>query len=245
MTLAIWPAIDVRSGRVVRLLKGETGTETFYDETPADAARRFSREAADGIHVVDLDAAFGSGSNEDAIRAILGAASVPVEVGGGIRSLADAERMAALGASRLVVGSLAFSAGTAFGEVLAEFGERVVVALDCRGRRPTVTGWTADAGAGDVVDAARALGMRGVRVLLVTDVERDGMLAGPNLPLLADVRGVFGGEVLASGGVRGGEDLPALAAALAGGPAGVVVGKAIHSGLTSVASLVASSRLSA
>lgn len=239
MTLAIWPAIDLRGGRVVRLRQGESGTETTYPEAPEDAARRFASEGADGIHVVDLDAAFGTGRNDAAVAAILGSAGAPVQVGGGIRSLDDARRLLALGAARVVVGSLAFSAGAAFGQLLGEVGERVVVALDCRGRRPTVTGWTADAGAGDAAEAAGALSRRGVRALLVTDVERDGMLAGPGIALLRDVRSAFRGEVLASGGIRGEEDLPDVANALTGGAAGVVVGKALHSERTTVRRLVA------
>jgi phosphoribosylformimino-5-aminoimidazole carboxamide ribotide isomerase len=239
--LALWPAIDLREGRVVRLLRGELAETTVYDGDPAAVARRFAAEGADGIHVVDLDAAFGRGENRKKIFEIVRAVEIPVQVGGGIRSGAAARELFEKGgAARLVLGSLALTDRAALLSLLREFSpSRFVVALDCRDGRPTVHGWTEDAGAGDAVSVARELSGPGVRSLLVTDVARDGAMTGPDLDLLAAVRGVFPGEILASGGVRGEEDLAPVDAALSGGPRGAIIGRALHAGATTVARLAA------
>lgn len=235
--ISLWPAIDLMGGEVVRLLHGDPSKRTVYPERPADVARRFAEEGADGIHVVDLDAAFGKGSNVRAVAEVVAASPVPVEVGGGFRGRAGVEAALEAGAARVVLGSLPFREPALFAELLADLGPRLVVALDCRDGRPTIHGWVDDAGAGEAADVARRLGAKGVSALLVTDVARDGAMTGPNLDLLASVRAVFGGEVLASGGLRGEEDLAPVAAALAGGLSGAIFGRALHSGATTVARL--------
>ena len=236
--IALWPAIDLMGGNVVRLLQGDPSQATTYGRDPGDVARRFADEGADGLHVVDLDAAFGRGDNRAAVEALLAAAKVPVQVGGGIRSLEAARQLLSAGAARVVVGSLPFSAPERFAELLAALGPQVVVALDCREGRPTVKGWTEDAGTGGAVAAAARLARQGVAALLVTDIARDGAMTGPNLALLSDVRGAFPGEVIASGGMRGAEDLVGVAAALAGGPSGAIFGRALHGGAVTVKELV-------
>jgi phosphoribosylformimino-5-aminoimidazole carboxamide ribotide isomerase len=241
--LALWPAIDLMGGRVVRLLKGRREDVTFYDEPPAEAATRFAAEGADGIHVVDLDAAFGTGSNGREIEEILSvsdAAGVAVQVGGGLRTPAAVEDfLEGVSTARAVVGSLPFLDRPAFMHLLRKRGDgsRIVVALDCKDGRPTVRGWTEDAGMGDAVSVARSLEDLGVSALLVTDVARDGALAGPNVELLSAVRAVFTGEILASGGMRGEEDLAPVDRALTGGSRGAIVGRALHAGVTTVARL--------
>jgi phosphoribosylformimino-5-aminoimidazole carboxamide ribotide isomerase len=235
--LALWPSIDLRGGAVVRLLHGDPSKETRYDGRPEEVARRFEAEGGDGLHVVDLDAAFGTGDNRDVIRRILGAVSMPVQVGGGIRGLSQVEGLFDAGAWRVVVGSLPFSDPAAFRVLLGELGERLVVALDCKDGRPTIRGWTESAGSRSVDTVAADLGRLGVAALLVTDVARDGAMTGPNLEMLADIRRVFPGEVLASGGMRGEEDLSPVADALAGGPCGAIFGRALHGGTTTVARL--------
>ena len=237
--IALWPAIDLMGGKVVRLLHGDPSQRTVYPERAVDVALRFAREGADGLHVVDLDAAFGTGSNAGAIAEIVAASSVPVEVGGGLRGRAGIEAALASGVSRVVLGSLPFRDPALFAGLLADFGDRLVVALDCKEGRPTVDGWVEDAGAGGAATVAARLAAEGVRSLLVTDVARDGAMTGPNLDLLAAVRAVFPGEVLASGGMRGEEDLGPVAAALAGGPAGAIFGRALHGGATTVSCLAA------
>lgn len=237
--IALWPAIDLMGGRVVRLLRGDPSQRTVYPERAVEVAVRFAAEGADGIHVVDLDAAFGTGSNAGPIAEVVAASSVPVEVGGGLRDRASVEAALASPVARVVLGSLPFRDPALFAQLVGAHAERLVVALDCKEGRPTVHGWVEDAGAGDAAAVAGRLGALGVRALLVTDVARDGAMAGPNLDLLASVRAAFGGEILASGGMRGGEDLAPVAEALAGGPAGAIFGRALHGGATTVARLAA------
>ena len=198
--IALWPAIDLMGGKVVRLLHGDPSQRTVYPERAVEVAIRFAAEGADGIHVVDLDAAFGNGSNAGAIGEIVAASSVPVEVGGGLRDRAGVEAALASGASRVVLGSLPFRDPAFFASLLADYGGRLVVALDCKDGRPTIHGWVDDAGAGDVASVAARLAAAGVKTLLVTDVARDGAMTGPNLDLLASVRAAFPGEVLALAG---------------------------------------------
>ncbi len=225
----------------MRLLRGDLSETTVYDADPVEVARRFADEGADGLHVVDLDAAFGRGENRGKIFEIVGAIGIPVQVGGGFRSgravedFLEEERV-----ERLVLGSLPFLDRPLFFSLLREFSaSRFVVALDCKDGRPTVRGWTEDAGAGDAASVASGLWSSGVRSLLVTDVARDGAMEGPNLDLLAAVRAVFPGEILASGGMRGEEDLAGVDAALSGGARGAIFGRALHGGATTVARLAA------
>jgi phosphoribosylformimino-5-aminoimidazole carboxamide ribonucleotide (ProFAR) isomerase len=275
-------------GRVVRLLQGKREAVTRYDEPPARAAERFAAEGADGIHVVDLDAAFGTGSNAREIEEILSvsdAAGIAVQVGGGLRTAAAVEDfLEGVSNARAVVGSLPFLDRPAFTHLLRKYSDmnslergsaatalpggsalferrvlthplrkssssfsssssssslasRIVVALDCKDGRPTVRGWTEDAGGGDAVSVARSLADLGVQALLVTDVARDGAMTGPNVELLSAVRAVFSGEILASGGMRGEEDLASVERALAGGPRGAIFGRTLHAGATTVARL--------
>ncbi len=248
--LALWPSIDLRGGRVVRLLRGEWDAVTTFDADPVEVAKTFEREGADGLHVVDLDAAFGKGTNSEEIQKILRVIRIPVQVGGGMRTgKAVEDFLEGVSGARAVVGSLPFLDRAAFIHLLrnssssspstssCSLGARIVVALDCKDGRPTVRGWTEDAGAGDAVSVARELAALGVGTLLVTDVARDGAMLGPNLPLLAAVRAVFPGEILASGGMRGPEDLGPVDAALSGGPRGAIFGRALHAGATTVAAL--------
>jgi phosphoribosylformimino-5-aminoimidazole carboxamide ribotide isomerase len=266
--LALWPAIDLMGGRVVRLLRGKREAVTYYDEAPADAARRFAAEGADGIHVVDLDAAFGGGDdgkNRREIEEILSvsdAAGVAVQVGGGLRTVTAVEDfLEGVSTARAVLGSLALLDREALTHLLREsslllssssssaesssssfsplpcLSARIVVALDCKNGRPTVRGWTEDAGAGDAVSVARSFAALGVQTLLVTDVSCDGAMTGPNLGLLSAVRAVFPGEILASGGMRGEQDLAAVDRALAGGARGAIFGRSLHGGATTVKKL--------
>jgi phosphoribosylformimino-5-aminoimidazole carboxamide ribotide isomerase len=247
--LALWPAIDLMGGRVVRLLHGKCEASTFYDEPPARAATRFAAEGADGIHVVDLDAAFGTGSNRKEIEEILSvsdASGTPVQVGGGMRTIKAVEDFLERGrGARAVLGSLALLERTALTHLLrkssssssSSVASRIVVALDCKDGRPTVCGWTEDAGAGDAVSVAGSFAELGVSALLVTDVARDGAMTGPNLELLSAVRAVFPGEILASGGMRGEADLAPVDRVLSGGPRGAIFGRALHGGATTVAQL--------
>jgi len=244
--LAIWPSIDLKGGRVVRLLRGEWDAVTTFDADPVEVARTFEREGADGLHVVDLDAAFGRGTNSEEILRVRKAIELPMQVGGGLRTPQAVEDfLEEVSDARAVVGSLPFLDRPAFIDLLrkssssssSSLAPRIVVALDCKAGRPTVRGWTEDAGAGDAASVARELASLGVAALLVTDVARDGAMEGPNLELLASVRAAFPGEILASGGLRGPADLAPVDAALAGGPRGAILGRALHAGATTVPAL--------
>jgi phosphoribosylformimino-5-aminoimidazole carboxamide ribotide isomerase len=252
--LALWPSIDLRGGRVVRLLKGDWDAVTTFDADPVEVAKTFEREGADGLHVVDLDAAFGKGTNREEILRVREAVGLPMQVGGGLRTGAAVEDfLERVSDARAVVGTLPFLDRSAFIDLLRKssssfsssspssslsgLAPRIVVALDCRGGRPTVRGWTEDAGAGDAPSVARDLAALGVTALLVTDVARDGAMEGPDLDLLAAVRAAFPGEILASGGMRGPEDLGPVDRVLAGGPRGAIFGRALHAGATTVAAL--------
>jgi phosphoribosylformimino-5-aminoimidazole carboxamide ribonucleotide (ProFAR) isomerase len=228
----------------VRLLRGEWDAATTFDADPVETARTFEREGADGIHIVDLDAAFGKGTNGEEIQKILRVIRIPVQVGGGMRTgKAVEDFLEGVSGARAVVGSLPFLDRPGFIHLLrrssSSLSSRIVVALDCRDGRPTVRGWTQDAGAGDAASVARDLAGLGVSALLVTDVARDGAMLGPNLELLAAVRAAFPGEILASGGMRGPEDLGPVDVALAGGERGAIFGRALHAGATTVAALKA------
>jgi len=236
--LRLWPAVDLSGGKVVRLLQGDPGKMRTYDVPPEDALKRYEAEGADGIHLVDLDAALGRGENGALVKRLVRAVRVPVEVGGGIRSRAAIDELLHAGAARVVLGSLPFTDAPLFAELVAARAPQVVAALDCLDGMPRIQGWTSDSGGEmDAAAVAEVFGALGVHALLVTDIARDGALTGPNGPLLASVRRAFVGEILASGGIRHSGDLPEIAAALQGGDAGVVLGRALLEGYVSVREL--------
>jgi phosphoribosylformimino-5-aminoimidazole carboxamide ribotide isomerase len=235
--LSLWPAIDLSKERVVRLLQGDRSQMRVYDVSPFDAALKYEAQGADGLHVVDLDAAFGTGDNRLLVREIVSAVRIPVEVGGGYRSREAVDRAIKEGAARVVLGSLPFTEPDTFAELVASRGDHLVVALDCLDGVPKIRGWTEEAGSLDAAGVAEVFGALGVRSLLVTDIARDGALTGPNTELLGSVRAAFSGEILASGGVRNAADVPAIARALAGGPGGIVLGRALLEGFVTVTEL--------
>lgn len=228
--MIVIPAIDVRGGKAVRLTKGSPDAETVYGEDPAEVAARFASEGASWLHVVDLDAALGSGDNREAIRGIVGAAQVPVQVGGGLRSIGAAQEVIGLGATRVVLGTEAVTDATFLRTALQWLGDKVVVALDTDGDQVRIRGWTEDAGPLDEIVAR--MEEAGVQRLLVTAVARDGTLEGADLGLYERVLGLTRAAVIASGGVSGPDDIRALAAT---GVESVVVGKALYEGTMTLA----------
>lgn len=228
------PAIDVLGGRVVRLVRGRPGTESVYSDDPARVAQAFARGGAGLLHVVDLDAALGTGDNREAIAGVIRASGVAVQVGGGLRTLAAVGAMVEAGAARVVVGTEAVADPGFLEEAVASFGDRVVAALDTDGRRVLVQGWTEAAGPLEAV--LGALEAAGAPRFLVTAVARDGTLGGPDLALYRRVAALTDRPVLASGGVRHAGDLRALAAT---GVEGAVVGRALHEGALSLADALA------
>ncbi|MFF1606900.1 bifunctional 1-(5-phosphoribosyl)-5-((5-phosphoribosylamino)methylideneamino)imidazole-4-carboxamide isomerase/phosphoribosylanthranilate isomerase PriA [Amycolatopsis sp. NPDC058278] len=231
MTFTLLPAVDVADGQAVRLVQGEAGTETSYG-SPLEAALAWQRDGAEWIHLVDLDAAFGKGSNRELLAEVVGRLDVQVELSGGIRD--DASLKAALdtGARRVNLGTAALEDPEWTSRVIGEYGDRVAIGLDVRiteaGHRLSARGWTSDGG--DLWDVLERLDRDGASRYVVTDVSKDGTLRGPNLELLRDVVARTDAPVIASGGVSSVADLVALAGLASDGVEGSIVGKALYAG---------------
>jgi phosphoribosylformimino-5-aminoimidazole carboxamide ribotide isomerase len=237
MTTELYPAIDLRGGRAVRLLKGDYAAETVYSDDPVAVARSFEAAGARWIHVVDLDAArSGEAGNLEFVAAIARSVACEVETGGGVRSVEAAERLIDAGVARVVIGTAAVERPELVSELAGRYPGRVAVGLDARGRDVAVKGWTETTGA-DLVDLAKRFEGEGVAALIVTEIGRDGTMAGPDLDQLRAVVEATGIDVIASGGVGTLDDIRTLAGLRAAGPnggkrslAGVIVGRAIYEG---------------
>jgi len=225
----------------VRLLRGDFEFETVYDDDPVAVARRFEADGARWIHVVDLDAArTGEPANLEVVEAICAAVSCRVQVGGGVRTVEAAGALLGSGAARVVVGTAAVERPELVDELCRMHPGRVAVGLDARGREVAVRGWTEGTGA-DLVEVARELEHADVVALVVTEIGRDGTMAGPDLGQLSAVLEATGLPVIASGGVGTLADLDALAGLRAGArsPAGAVVGRALYEGRFTLAEALA------
>jgi phosphoribosylformimino-5-aminoimidazole carboxamide ribotide isomerase len=229
------PAVDILGAEAVRLERGDFRRVTVRAGAPLDLVRRFAAAGARWIHLVDLDGARRGRIQPELVRAAVeAAAGALVQASGGVRSVADARALVDAGAARVAVGTAAF-AGETLSDLVNSLGERLVVALDVRGGRVAIAGWTetADIEAGEAADRCREAG---VARLLCTAVDRDGTLSGPDLELLAEVRGRFGGPVLSAGGIRSEAHLAAVARA---GAEGAIVGRALLDGSLPLAVLAA------
>ncbi len=225
--LTLLPAVDVQDGQAVQLQQGVAGSEKVFGD-PLEAARRWQSQGAHWIHLVDLDAAFGRGSNTELIRRVVGEMDVNVEVSGGIRDQASLEAALGAGATRVNIGTAALENPQWCDEVVAEFGERVAIGLDVRGDRLAARGWTQEGG--DLLEVLTRLEEAGCRRYVVTDVNSDGMLTGPNYDLLGKVCARTQGHVVASGGVSTLEDLRQLRGLVPIGVEGAIVGTALYLG---------------
>jgi 1-(5-phosphoribosyl)-5-[(5-phosphoribosylamino)methylideneamino] imidazole-4-carboxamide isomerase/N-(5'phosphoribosyl)anthranilate isomerase len=226
-TLTLLPAVDVAGGQAVRLVQGEAGTETSYGD-PLEAALAWQRCGAEWIHLVDLDAAFGRGSNAALLADVVSRLGAAVELSGGIRDDASLAAAVATGCERVIIGTAALERPDWVAGVIAEHGERIAVGLDVRGTRLAARGWTALGG--ELTEVLARLESDGCRRYVVTDVNRDGTLAGPNLDLLRQVCELTHRPVVASGGVSTLADLRAIAALQPIGVEGAIVGKALYAG---------------
>ena len=232
MSLTLFPAVDVTAGRAVQLVRGEAGSEKVYGD-PLAAARQWQRQGAQWIHLVDLDAAFGRGDNAALVADLVSAVDVRVEVSGGIRDEVSLRRALAAGAARVNIGTAALENPDWCDAAIAEYGDRIAVGLDVRGDRLAARGWTRDAGSlWPVLDRLEAAGCARY---VVTDVNSDGMLGGPNLDLLRQVCDRTDRPVIASGGISALDDLRALARLEGIGVEGVIVGTALYEGRFTVA----------
>ena len=221
------PAVDVADGQAVRLVQGAAGTETSYGD-PLAAARDWQRAGARWIHLVDLDAAFGRGSNAELLGSIVRQVDVAFEVSGGIRDDASLAAALATGCERVVIGTAALEDPDWVRAAIATHRERIAIGLDVRGSRLAARGWTRDGG--ELDEVLDRLESDGCLRYVVTDILKDGMLRGPNLGLLRRVCARTARPVIASGGVSSLNDLQAIAALSPAGVEGVIVGKALYAG---------------
>jgi len=226
-TLTLLPAVDVAGGQAVRLVQGAAGTETAYG-APLDAALAWQDGGAQWIHLVDLDAAFGRGSNAALLAEVVGRVDVAVEMSGGIRDDASLAAALATGCARVIIGTAALENPGWVHRVIAEHGDKIAVGLDVRGTTLAARGWTREGG--ELFDVLARLDAAGCARYVVTDVARDGMLQGPNLDLLRRVCARTSAPVIASGGVASVGDLRAIAGLTSDGVDGAIVGKALYAG---------------
>lgn len=224
--LELWAAIDLLSGSVVTLRQGKEKERTTWKEEPLDVAGRWEREGADGLHIIDLDAAFGKGSNREIVEAIVERAEIPVEVGGGVRTKEVAEELLDSGASRVIVGTIAYTDPKTLTALLSSRGaDKIVVAADYSPDGSIMAkGWTASIDL-SVFQAAKKMEALGVTNLLATAVGRDGMGKGPDVAAMSRLCPATSMKILASGGIRDVADLEQLANS---GAAGAVVGRALY-----------------
>ncbi|WP_319942563.1 bifunctional 1-(5-phosphoribosyl)-5-((5-phosphoribosylamino)methylideneamino)imidazole-4-carboxamide isomerase/phosphoribosylanthranilate isomerase PriA [Nocardia aurantia] len=231
MSLVLLPAVDVANGEAVRLVQGEAGSETSYG-SPRDAALAWQNDGAEWVHLVDLDAAFGKGSNRELLARVVGELDVKVELSGGIRDDDSLKAALATGCARVNLGTAALEDPVWCARALGEYGDRIAVGLDVklidgeyrlRGR-----GWVSDGG--DLWEVLERLERDGCGRYVVTDVTKDGTLTGPNLVLLREVANATESPVIASGGVSTLDDLRAIAGLVDEGVEGAIVGKALYAG---------------
>jgi 1-(5-phosphoribosyl)-5-[(5-phosphoribosylamino)methylideneamino] imidazole-4-carboxamide isomerase/N-(5'phosphoribosyl)anthranilate isomerase len=227
VTFQLLPAVDVADGQAVRLVQGKVGTETRYG-APLDAALAWQHDGAEWIHLVDLDAAFGRGSNAALLVEVVARLDVKVELSGGIRDDASLDAALATGCTRVNIGTAALEKPDWCASVIARHGDKVAVGLDVRGSTLAARGWTKDAG--DLWEVLERLDAQGCSRYVVTDVTKDGTLRGPNIDLLQQVCAATDAPVVASGGVSSLADLVALAAMEPVGVEGSIVGKALYTG---------------
>lgn len=225
--LELLPAVDVADGQAVRLTQGEAGSETGYGD-PLAAALDWVTGGAEWIHLVDLDAAFGRGSNADLLAAVVRAVDVKVEMSGGIRDDESLERALATGCARVNLGTAALENPEWTASAIDRHGDRIAVGLDVRGTTLAARGWTQDGG--DLWEVLARLDAAGCARYVVTDVKKDGMLSGPNLDLLRQVCEATSAPVVASGGISSLEDIAALRTLTPAGIEGAIVGKALYNG---------------
>ncbi len=235
--MIFFPAIDLKDGQCVRLLRGDMARATVFGDDPAAQAKRFADAGCRWLHVVDLDgAAAGRPVNAAAVASIVRAAGVPVQVGGGIRDMETIERWLAAGVRRVILGTAAIADPRLVEDACARHAGRVAVSIDARGGLVATDGWTKTSPT-KAADLAARLADSGVSAIVYTDIERDGAMQGPNVEATAALARAVPVPVIASGGVSSLEDLRALKAA--GGIAGVISGRALYDGRIQVADAVA------
>lgn len=232
--MIIYPAIDIKGGKCVRLTQGLKDQEKVYYDWPQEVARLWQEKGARWLHVVDLDGAFGGRArNYEIVKEMVTSATIPIQIGGGIRSLENIEAWLALGIKRVILGTKALEDPVMLKEALKRFSEEIVVSIDAKNGLVTTEGWVKTSSI-KAVDFARKLEAQGVRRIVYTDISRDGMLSGPNFEALENLKGAVGLEIIASGGISSLKDLTALQRM---GIEGAIVGKALYEGRIDLAEL--------
>jgi len=238
-SLELLPAIDVKGGKAVRLVQGDLAAESQYGD-PREVALEFLAAGAEWIHLVDLDAAFGIGSNAQLLEEVIKSVDLRVELSGGIRDDESLRRALATGCERVNLGTAALEDPEWTAKVIAEFGDRIAVGLDVRGHTLAARGWTREGG--DLFETLARLDRDGCARYIVTDVAKDGTLTGPNLELLREVCAATSKPVVASGGVSTLADLEAIKSLTAIGVEGAIVGKALYAGAFTLQEAIATCR---
>jgi phosphoribosylformimino-5-aminoimidazole carboxamide ribotide isomerase len=238
----IIPAIDIKGGRCVRLRQGVATEETVYANDPIRMAKQWERQGAAWLHVVDLDGAFaGRPVHADLIARMIAAVSIPVEVGGGLRTDADLQRLVDAGAARVILGTRACGESADLAGLVARFGDRLAVGIDARQGMVQVKGWT-ETLALDAATLAVRLDRQGVRTLIITDTATDGMLQGPNIPGIRAICEQLACSIIASGGISSAKDIAVLCGLKLKNLAGAIVGKALYAGAATLAELQKAAR---
>ncbi|BFH65802.1 1-(5-phosphoribosyl)-5-[(5-phosphoribosylamino)methylideneamino]imidazole-4-carboxamide isomerase [Paenibacillus azoreducens] len=234
----IYPAIDIRGGKCVRLIQGDYNQETVYNDSPLAAAKAWEAQGGAYIHLVDLDGAkAGHPVNDEVIGAIASGVNVPVQVGGGLRTLADVKRLLSLGVSRVIIGTAAIEDRAFTEEVLGTYGDKVAIGIDARNGYVATRGWleTSEVKAEEL---AKELAAKGAETFIFTDISRDGMMQGPNVDAIVALAKGSGRTVIASGGVSVLDDLIRLHEYRNEGVGGAIVGKALYTGSIDLAEAV-------
>lgn len=233
--MRIYPAIDIKDGRCVRLLQGRFSDVTVYGDNPSEMAKKWENEGGEFIHVVDLDGALkGFGVNAEAVREICSAVNVPVQTGGGIRTMEDIEERLNCGVSRVIIGTKAVSDSEFVKRAVDKYGERIVIGIDAKDGKVAIEGWekTSDFTA---VEFAAKMTAIGVKTIVYTDIATDGTLKGPNVKAMEEMASAVNADIIASGGVGSIEHIKALVPA---GVEGVIVGRALYTGSVSLSEAV-------
>ena len=240
--MILYPAIDLKGGQCVRLLHGDMAKVTVFSDSPGDQAKAFAAQGFSWLHVVDLDGAIeGRAVNEPAVKAILNAVSLPVQLGGGVRTIAAIEAWLEAGVSRVILGTIALSDPDLVKTAAAAFPEQIAVGLDLRDGKVAVKGWVETS---DVtgVDLARRFEDAGVAALIVTDIGRDGAMQGPNVQVIGDVADAVAIPTIASGGMSSLADIAALKARPGAPIAGAILGRALYEGAINPAEALTAAR---
>ncbi len=228
--MIIYPAIDIRGGRCVRLTEGRFDAETVFADDPVEMALKWAGMGAEFLHLVDLDGALaGEGKNVPVIERILNSVAIPVQLGGGIRNLETIERLLALGVTRLILGSAAVKNPELVAEACKKYPGHIAVGIDAKNGEVAIEGWGKGSGVA-ATELAKQMADFGVETIIYTDISRDGMLSGVNVEATAALARACGVPIIASGGVASIEDIRRVKAVEADGVQGCIIGKAIYTG---------------